>query len=715
MRLDWVELDGFGCFRDPVTYPLSHRGLVLLTGENRDDRTSTSNGSGKTTLLMAALWCLVASSNSSMDFYGGAHVVIHDQRKQARVTIYGQCRGKSLRVTRCVQKNNKQATTTATQRLRFWVNDEEWTCQELRATQCKLDEWIDARLLSYCVFFGQHTSIYDLFASHDKGWKEHLGRFTPLDIWEECRQVLKKYNMKTCEEEMLVLRSKIENTQHWKKHLELRMEEMQQQQQQRWLQQPSPQQEEAEMTQHKVDESIQRLRNQIQDIQHRHIYPIQQYLQRVQTEMAQVQRQMTECQVELKWLVNNIQRQWEECQVQYERWQQQRKEKRKRLERFLSNIAKNDPSVTITTSSLPQVLEQHLQLLQSQWEKWQEEWRLKSYEVTPARWEKEYYSRWKRWQQRYQYIEMQQNKVCNQKMSLQLQLDEACKENWICDSCLQPVDPKYHKRALEKMRQTLQENLKKEAKIKEICKKVRERMEMAKERYWQRVYDSIAEWKREMSDIQMEKERILRERTEVQQKILQWQQLEQEYHQLESEPSWKNLATSILNRLTEKDKETIDRMNHEKDGEELTTSLIAEILQQRKNSCQQQWNDRMNEFQRLQKEYEEQSRMLEQYNQQVTEWCNEKRKWEARREYLERESVLQANDPWMSLLQKEKEELERCNQQLNKWNEEWNKLEADRKVFQQLEKIFGPRGIPVSRATSRWLRLYMKCVGSTLY
>jgi hypothetical protein len=78
-----VTVQGFGPFRDEITYPLLNRGLVLLRGSNKDGgadryvrraefhydrqlRTHTllsehSNGSGKTSLAMSILWAFTGS------------------------------------------------------------------------------------------------------------------------------------------------------------------------------------------------------------------------------------------------------------------------------------------------------------------------------------------------------------------------------------------------------------------------------------------------------------------------------------------------------------------------------------------------------------------------------------------------------------------------------------------------------------------------------
>jgi 3-methyladenine DNA glycosylase Mpg len=51
-----VTVEGFGPFAQAITYPLAGRGVVAVTGTNRDDAAAVSNGAGKTSLLTSLLW-----------------------------------------------------------------------------------------------------------------------------------------------------------------------------------------------------------------------------------------------------------------------------------------------------------------------------------------------------------------------------------------------------------------------------------------------------------------------------------------------------------------------------------------------------------------------------------------------------------------------------------------------------------------------------------
>lgn len=51
-----MTVEGFGPFAQAITYPLAGRGVVAVTGANRDDAAAVSNGAGKTSLLTSLLW-----------------------------------------------------------------------------------------------------------------------------------------------------------------------------------------------------------------------------------------------------------------------------------------------------------------------------------------------------------------------------------------------------------------------------------------------------------------------------------------------------------------------------------------------------------------------------------------------------------------------------------------------------------------------------------
>ncbi|GJQ09957.1 hypothetical protein GpartN1_g1748.t1 [Galdieria partita] len=718
--LDGIYIDGFGSFRDAVTYPLSNRGLVIVTGENKDDMTSTSNGSGKTTLLMATLWCLNASMACCVH-----SDVIHDDRKEAQVTVYGRCNGRRLQVTRYIQRKR------SSHRLRIWLDGEECTCQEIRATQERLDRWIDTRLLSHCVFFGQHI-LDDLFASSDREWKEQLSRLTPLDTWEDCKQYVRN-RLKALDEDILRLRSQMEATEKGCKQLESRIE-MHQMEYERWLSSQAVNRQNSLLHSCRLDEQsnawgdddvhranrqwdirdvLQRWNDRWKDIQH-HIQLTKQRWLHLQQGITTLQQQIANHRNKYKF-IQCIEEQWVEWQQQYIQWKRQRDDKRQQI----FHILQHKPT-------LLQCNEQ-LQRLQLQWDKCQDELNVKSQQLT--QWEEmavgkqtidengsspieKAYSRWKRWKLRYKRYQLEYNKVWNEKVALQTKWDEASKveneEEWImCDHCLQRVSPIHYKRALERL---LHSSIQREQAMATRLNHIQRHREQAKQAYQQLVYDSIAKVQQEINDIQMAKERIMEERNNVQQQVIQLKQLVQECRQLDEEQSWKNQLVILLDQMNEK-KEASDEMPTTSQLEKESTydvfhcddlsDLVTKTLQQKKVMYEQELNNQMKEYQHLEEEYEEQKQLLEEWNNKALECWKEKSECEARIEYLqkerdllEREAILHSHNPFVSLLKREREDWEQHNRQLATWREELRRLENDQQVLQQLDKVFGPRGIP---------------------
>ncbi len=56
----------------PQTYPLSNRGLRVVSGRNADEPGADSNGSGKTSLVTAPLWALTGDVLSRTEVRHGS-------------------------------------------------------------------------------------------------------------------------------------------------------------------------------------------------------------------------------------------------------------------------------------------------------------------------------------------------------------------------------------------------------------------------------------------------------------------------------------------------------------------------------------------------------------------------------------------------------------------------------------------------------------------
>jgi hypothetical protein len=101
-KLESVEIEAFGAFLGPVKYPLTDRGVRIVSGKNLDSMGADSNGAGKSTLVMAPLWALTGSTDVRPDSVRGltASEVVHHSAKQARVRVDGTINGISFTVER---------------------------------------------------------------------------------------------------------------------------------------------------------------------------------------------------------------------------------------------------------------------------------------------------------------------------------------------------------------------------------------------------------------------------------------------------------------------------------------------------------------------------------------------------------------------------------------------------------------------------------------
>ena len=99
IQWDSVTLKGFGSFFESVSYPLSKRGLVLVTGQDYDAdeiMTGRTNATGKTTLVMAALWAMTGRTDPRPDGSvekGVTLEMVHDDSKECEVTVRVQLGG----------------------------------------------------------------------------------------------------------------------------------------------------------------------------------------------------------------------------------------------------------------------------------------------------------------------------------------------------------------------------------------------------------------------------------------------------------------------------------------------------------------------------------------------------------------------------------------------------------------------------------------------
>ena len=205
-----LELEGYLSFREAVQYPLSGRGLVVVSGAVEGAAAEgagvQSNGAGKSALVMAPLWALtgdtdmraevrrlasprLVSCHSGLcslcvrvrvcgphpacshsprapprgrsrhtlhpDMQGGGGRgltnadLVHDDAKSARVRVEGMANGVAFAVERRVVRKGKGGA------LSFELGGEDRTRAEVKLTQAEIERELGAALLGRAVFHQQ--------------------------------------------------------------------------------------------------------------------------------------------------------------------------------------------------------------------------------------------------------------------------------------------------------------------------------------------------------------------------------------------------------------------------------------------------------------------------------------------------------------------------------------------------------------------------------
>lgn len=192
-----VEVEGYFSFVEPTRYELGDRGLVVVTGklENTSSEVSRpadggaeSNGAGKTALVMAPLWGLTGDVDARSELGGGRGLsnadVVNEDSKFARVKVEGSVDGVPFMVERKVVRRGKGGG------LRFELDGEDRTMQEIRLTQAEIDGSLATSLLGRAAFYGQ-SEITALLESSDRAFKEELGKIVDLEVWGEAKNASK--------------------------------------------------------------------------------------------------------------------------------------------------------------------------------------------------------------------------------------------------------------------------------------------------------------------------------------------------------------------------------------------------------------------------------------------------------------------------------------------------------------------------------------------
>lgn len=190
MKIESVEIEGYGSYHGVHTVPLANQGLVLVLGDNRDEPRMDSNGAAKSTIFEAVDWALFGVVPK------GDHVdsIINDESAstRVRVTLYDDDNDRALVVQR--QKNRAKSPV-----LQYWVAGEPNQALDLSETQRLLEQelGLDRDVYHAAVFYAQ-TDLLKFAESAEKKRMELLSKILPelkqIDAWlEPAKQLARKY------------------------------------------------------------------------------------------------------------------------------------------------------------------------------------------------------------------------------------------------------------------------------------------------------------------------------------------------------------------------------------------------------------------------------------------------------------------------------------------------------------------------------------------
>eukprot|EP00871_Galdieria_phlegrea_P002215 jgi/Galph1/2995/GphlegSOOS_G1666.1 len=715
ISFDDITLQGFGSFRDSITYQLGGRGLVFLSGENMDDISSISNGTGKSTLVMASLWCLTGNVSTN-DNRMVTLDVIHDEKNAATVTLHGRLNQQSLVVCRTVKRNKRHG-------LRIWLEGQEITCQEVRSTQEKLNQLLDTRLLSYSVFFGQHSSIDELMNATDKELKEELSRFISLDFWETCKTTVKT-QWKALDRQLLWLHSQMKAGEEWLIKLDERVvsqeKEMalfEKEREQKIVQcQVSFQQHQMRMmtmmqdkqmtkkefmewiasTLETISESIQSISTQAKANEQTKL-SLEQRLVHLQQEMISNDHQ--------RHVLEDIREQCVLWRHENDQIEKERCHQLKKLEATLSQY-----------SSIEE-LQRQQELLNSQWKK--NKMDIKEKEESLERMEKistgeerehflwitKYLDKWNRLETKCQEYQSNYEKLFHRRQTLEWQwnktvsqLREDCSGS-ICENCLQPIDRQHILRISERLKRQLGECLQLEQKKQQEYQRIQTLTEDAKKTYQNVIQASKMAIRNAIANLKKQNECLIEEKQRLNDQLVQIMQWQEEKKKLEQ--VWKRQLVHFLNKLPESCMNNL----YEYDCYELDKWITRETEQSIAN-CHSQ-HERMENNQRLlEQDMQRIENELTELNQKRTQlWIEKQAKELVMQQFEEmqrqeeemkrqKEEILKMKNPYDVIVTQDKQEREQLIKNILDWKKESEELQNTMDNLQQLEKLFGSRGIP---------------------
>lgn len=133
MIFSYVTVQNFFSIAEPITWEIKDKGLVCITGWNKDSRAADSNGSGKSTLFEALLWALWGKTIRGQS---GDAVVNRRIGKDCRVEVGLEHEGEEYTVFR--YRKHK----TGKNSLEFFGPEGDLTQGTTSLTQKKLDSFL---------------------------------------------------------------------------------------------------------------------------------------------------------------------------------------------------------------------------------------------------------------------------------------------------------------------------------------------------------------------------------------------------------------------------------------------------------------------------------------------------------------------------------------------------------------------------------------------
>lgn len=190
MKIESVEIEGYGSYHGVHSVPLGNQGLVLVLGDNRDEPRMDSNGAAKSTIFEAVDWALFGVVPK------GDHVdsIINDESSCARVRVnlFDDDNDRALVVQR--QKNRSKSAV-----LQYWRAGEPNQALDLTETQRLLEQelGLDRDVYHAAVFYAQ-TDLLKFAESAEKKRMELLSKILPelkqIDAWlEPAKQLARHY------------------------------------------------------------------------------------------------------------------------------------------------------------------------------------------------------------------------------------------------------------------------------------------------------------------------------------------------------------------------------------------------------------------------------------------------------------------------------------------------------------------------------------------